>query len=98
EVFCHHATLVTNEMETLTCSTNLEGHFTQSSMLQLAREEKWGYAQEDHAFIDAIVNRSAPLVTAHDGLMSVKLVDAVYKSVELNNPVMFRTQMNTDKS
>jgi len=87
EVFCHHATLVTNEMETLTCSTNLEGHFTQASMHQLPREEKWGYVQEDRAFIDAIVNGSAPLVTAHDGLMSVKLVDAVYKSVELNSPV-----------
>ena len=28
EVFCHHATLVTREMESLTYSINLEGHFT----------------------------------------------------------------------
>ena len=81
EVFCHHATLVTREMESLTCSTNLEGHFTEQTMQQLPREEKWGYVQEDRAFIDAIVNGSAPLVTAFDGLMSVQLVDAVYESV-----------------
>lgn len=87
EVFCHHATLVTREMESLTYSTNLEGHFTQHSMQQLPREEKWGYAQEDRAFVDSIVNGSAPLVTAFDGLMSVRLVDAVYESVQSGVPV-----------
>jgi myo-inositol 2-dehydrogenase/D-chiro-inositol 1-dehydrogenase len=82
EVFCHHATLVTREMETLVCSSNLAGHFSEQSMQQLSRDEKWGYVQEDRAFIDAIVNNSAPPVTAFDGLMSVKLVEAVYRSVE----------------
>jgi myo-inositol 2-dehydrogenase/D-chiro-inositol 1-dehydrogenase len=84
EIFCHHATLVTREMETLVCSSNLAGHFSEQSMQQLPRDEKWGYVQEDRAFIDAIVNNSAPPVTAFDGLMSVKLVEAVYKSVEGN--------------
>jgi len=82
EVFCHHATLVTREMETLVVSSNIGGHFTEQSMQQLSREEKWGYLQEDRAFIDAIVNRSPPLVNAFDGLMSVKLVEAVYDSVK----------------
>jgi myo-inositol 2-dehydrogenase/D-chiro-inositol 1-dehydrogenase len=84
EVFCHHATFVTREMESLVCSTNLEGHFTEQSMQQLAREEKWGYAQEDRAFVDAIVNGTTPLVTALDGFMSVLLVNAVYESVRTN--------------
>jgi len=88
EVFCHHATIVTREMESLTCSTNLEGHFTEHTMQQLPREEKWGYLQEDHAFIDSIVNGSTPLVTAFDGLMSVKLVDSIYESVRSNTPVV----------
>jgi myo-inositol 2-dehydrogenase/D-chiro-inositol 1-dehydrogenase len=81
EVFCHHVTFVTREMETLVCSTNIEGHFSEHSMQQLPREEKWGYLQEDRAFVDAIVNSTPPPVTAYDGLMSVKLVDAVYASV-----------------
>lgn len=87
EVFCHHATLVTREMESLTCSSNLEGHFTEQTMQQLAREERWGYVQEDKAFIDAIVNNSPPPVTAFDGLMSVRIADAVYESVRSNAPV-----------
>jgi myo-inositol 2-dehydrogenase/D-chiro-inositol 1-dehydrogenase len=87
EVFCHHATLVTREMESLVISTNLEGHFTEQSMQQLPREEKWGYAQEDRAFIDSIVNGAPPLVTAFEGLMSVKLVHAVYESVESGKAV-----------
>jgi myo-inositol 2-dehydrogenase / D-chiro-inositol 1-dehydrogenase len=90
EVFCHHATLVTREMESLTCSSNLEGHLTEQTMQQLPREEKWGYLQEDRAFIDAIVNGSAPLVTAFDGLMSVELVNAVYESVRSETPVAIR--------
>jgi myo-inositol 2-dehydrogenase/D-chiro-inositol 1-dehydrogenase len=50
-------------------------------MQQLPRDEKWGYVQEDRTFIDAIVNGTEPLVTAFDGLMSVRLVEAVYDSV-----------------
>lgn len=87
EVFCHHATLVTREMESLVISSNLQGHFSEQSMQQLPREEKWGYAQEDRAFIDAIVNQTPSLVTAFDGLMSVALVQAVYESVESGKAV-----------
>jgi myo-inositol 2-dehydrogenase / D-chiro-inositol 1-dehydrogenase len=89
EVFCHHSTLATREMETLVCSSNLAGHFSEQSMQQLPREEKWGYLQEDRAFADSIVNGTPPLVTAHDGLMSVKLVDAVYESVKTGARVGF---------
>ena len=87
EVFCHHSTLVTREMETLTSSSNLEGHFTVQTMQQLPREEKWGYVQEDRAFIDSILNGSAPLVTALDGLKAVEIANAVYESVRKGGPV-----------
>jgi myo-inositol 2-dehydrogenase/D-chiro-inositol 1-dehydrogenase len=93
EVFCHHATLVTREMETLVCSSNLEGHFSEQSMQQLPREEKWGYAQEDRAFVDSIVNGTPPLVTAYDGLMSVEIANAVYDSVRSGGPVRIRNYM-----
>ncbi len=93
EVFCHHATLVTGEMESLVTSSNLEGHFSEQSMQQLPREEKWGYAQEDRAFVDSIVNGTPPLVTAHDGLMSVEIANAVYESVRAGSPVQIRKHM-----
>ena len=81
EVFCHHSTLVTEEMEKLLVSDGLAGDYVTHSMHQLPRDEKWGYVQEDRAFIDAIDNKSEPLVTAFDGFMSVVLVDAVYEAV-----------------
>lgn len=91
EVFCHHATLVTREMESLICSSNLEGHFTSQSMQQTPREEKWGYVQEDRAFVDSILNGTPPLVTAFDGLMSVEIANAVYESVRSAAPVQLRS-------
>lgn len=87
EVFCHHATLITREMESLTISDNLAGHYSERSMQQLSREEKWGYKQEDEAFLDAIENSSAPPVNAVDGFKSVELVEAVYESVRSGAPV-----------
>jgi myo-inositol 2-dehydrogenase/D-chiro-inositol 1-dehydrogenase len=60
-------------------------------MQQLPREEKWGYVQEDGAFIDAIVNGTDPLVTAYDGLMSVEIANAVYESVRSGSPIGIRT-------
>jgi len=91
EVFCHHATFVTREMESLVCSTNLQGDFTEQSMQQLPREEKWGYLQEDRAFFDAIREGTPPLVTALDGLMAVELVNAVYESVRTNTTIAVRS-------
>lgn len=81
EVFCHHSTVVTREMESLVYSEGLDGSQVERSMHQLSKEEKWGYAQEDRAFIDSIANGLPPAVTAFDGYKSVELVDAVYQSV-----------------
>lgn len=84
EVFCHHRTITTREMESLIISEGLDGQHTTRSMHQLSKEEKWGYQQEDRAFIDSITNGTPPPVTAHDGYKSVELVDAVYRAVRTN--------------
>ena len=81
EVFSHHRTITTREMESLVVSEELDGRHTTHSMHMLSKEEKWGYAQEDRAFIDAITNGSPVPVTALDGYKSVELVDACYRSV-----------------
>jgi myo-inositol 2-dehydrogenase/D-chiro-inositol 1-dehydrogenase len=81
EVFCHHRTFVTREMESITRSDGIDGrHFTQT-MQQLSKEEKWGYAQEDRAFVDSVVGGAPVAVTALDGFKSVELVDACYRAV-----------------
>jgi myo-inositol 2-dehydrogenase/D-chiro-inositol 1-dehydrogenase len=89
EVFCHHATLVTREMETLVYSEGLEGKHVEYSTHQLSKEEKWGYMQENRAFMDSIIDNTPPAVTAEDGFKSVELVNAVYESVRSNEPVTF---------
>lgn len=87
EVFCHHRTLTTREMESLTHSEGLDGrHFTQS-MQQLSKEERWGYEQEDRAFVDSIVEGTPVSVTALDGFKSVELVDACYRAVRSGDRV-----------
>lgn len=87
EVFCHHSTIVTREMESLTYSEGLDGRHVDVSMHQLSKEEKWGYAQEDHAVVDSIAGGPPPAVTALDGYKSVELVDAVYESVRTGQPI-----------
>jgi myo-inositol 2-dehydrogenase/D-chiro-inositol 1-dehydrogenase len=94
EVFCHHSTIVTREMESLIYSEGLDGHHVERSMHQLAKEEKWGYAQEDRAFIDSISAGLPPAVTAFDGYKSVQLVDAVYESVIQGRPIELPSQSN----
>ena len=89
EVFCHHATIVTREMESLVYSEGLDGRQVERSMNQLAKEEKWGYLQEDRAFIDSIIEAKPASVTAFDGFKSVELVNAVYESVRSGQAISF---------
>lgn len=89
EVFCHHATIVTREMESLTYSASLDGHYSTQSWHQLSKEQKWGYTEEDRAFVDSILNNAPAAVTANDGFKSVELVDACYRAVGTGNYVEF---------
>jgi myo-inositol 2-dehydrogenase/D-chiro-inositol 1-dehydrogenase len=87
EVFCHHATITTREMESITHSSDIAGHHSTRSMHQLSKEEKWGYAPEDRAFIDSIIEGSPSAVTTFDGFKSVELVEACYKAVRTGQRV-----------
>lgn len=89
EVFCHHATITTREMESLIGSEGLTGKLWEHSMHQLPKEQKWGYEQEDRAFVDAITSGQTAPVTALDGYKSVQLTSAVYDSVAEGRRVSF---------
>jgi len=91
EVFSHHRTITTREMETLVSSEGLEGRQVNLSMHQLSKEEKWGYAQEDRAFVDSIINGTPAAVTALDGYKSVELVDACYRAVRTGEQIRFES-------
>ncbi len=89
EVFCHHRTISTREMEALVSSEGMEGKEVTLSTHQLAKEEKWGYLQEDRAFVDSILAQTPPAVTALDGYKSVQLVDACYRAVRTGERITF---------
>jgi myo-inositol 2-dehydrogenase/D-chiro-inositol 1-dehydrogenase len=89
EVFCHHRTITTREMEALVSSEGMEGKQVTISMHQLSKEEKWGYVQEDKAFIDSILDGTPAIVTALDGYKSVELVDACYRAVRTGERISF---------
>lgn len=87
EVFCHHRTLMTEEMERLLDSRGTDANFETFSFHMTEKEERWGYVQEDAAFIDAILNGTQPPVTAADGFKSVELVESVYEAIRSGEPV-----------
>jgi myo-inositol 2-dehydrogenase/D-chiro-inositol 1-dehydrogenase len=90
EVFCHHATIATREAERITASNGVDGRYTTQTMQQLSKEEKWGYWQEDRAFVDAIIDSRPAAVTVHDGFKAVELVDACYRAARTNERVTFK--------
>ena len=89
EVFCHHRTIMTEEMERLLDSQGMDANFETLSFHMVEKEERWGYVQEDRAFIDAILNGRQPLVTADDGFRSVELVETVYNAIKTGEKVRF---------
>lgn len=89
EVFCHHRTLITQEMESLIDSKEMDANFETHSFAMTEKEERWGYLQEDVAFIDSIIKDTEPLVTALDGYKSVELVESVYRAIETGEKIKF---------
>ena len=89
EVFCHHRTIMTEEMERLLDSRGMDANFETHSWHMTEKEERWGYVQEDRAFIDSILNGVEPPVTADDGYKSVELVESVYSAIKSGEKVRF---------
>ena len=89
EVFSHHSTIITREMESITVSGQLKTSHSTGSMHRLSKEEKWGYAQEDRAFLDSVLNGLAPAVTALDGYKAVELVESCYRAVRTGERIEF---------
>jgi len=89
EVFCHHRTIVTEEMERLLDSRGMDANFETLSWHMTEKEERWGYVQEDRAFIDSVLNGLPSPVTALDGFKSVELVETVYEAIKTGEKVRF---------
>lgn len=87
EVYGEYSTIRTEEMEKLEWRIGLDKPTSVENFANLTREEKWGFAEEDRLFVDAILNDGAPPVTSYDGLKSVEMTMAVYRSAKEKAPV-----------
>lgn len=82
ELFGAHAALVTEEMERVQFAPGLGKPVETQEFGPLPIPEKWGYIEEDRLFVEAVLTRGSPPVTAEDGYRAVELVDACYRSLE----------------
>jgi len=82
EVFGEHAAAETAEMDEIRFTTGLKQKVVMEEYRTLPNSEKWGYVQEDLAFLAALAKPKAPAVTAADGLRATQLVEAIYRSVK----------------
>ncbi len=89
EAFCHHRTIMNEEMEKLIDSNGYDANFVTHSFQMIEKEERWGYVQEDIAFIDSILENKEPPVTALDGYKSVELVESVYEAIRAGEKIRF---------
>jgi len=67
----------------------MDANFETHSFHMTEKEERWGYVQEDKAFIDSILDGTEPPVTALDGYKSVELVESVYKAIRTGERISF---------
>ena len=89
EVFCHHRTIMTEEMVRLFDCRGMNADFETYNFHREDEEIRRGFAQEDSAFIDAILNTTEPLVTALDGYKAVELVESVYEAIRTGKSIRF---------
>jgi myo-inositol 2-dehydrogenase/D-chiro-inositol 1-dehydrogenase len=80
---------MTEEMERLIDSRGMDANFETLSWAMTEKEERWGYVQEDRAFLDAILTGAKPPVTALDGYKSIELVESVYRAIRTGEPIRF---------
>jgi myo-inositol 2-dehydrogenase/D-chiro-inositol 1-dehydrogenase len=90
EVYGKYSTVATQELEKVMYAPGLNQPVQVSDFYQLSIEDKWGYVEEDRLFIDAIVNGTKPPVTAEDGYLSTRLLEAIYESGRTGKRIDFR--------
>ena len=82
EVYGEYSTIRTEEMERIEWRRGLDVPTSVENFANLTREEKWGFAEGDRLFVDAILSGGEPPVNSYDGLKSVEMTMAVYRSAK----------------
>lgn len=88
EIYGAHQTVVTEELERAWFSPGIRDQVEALDCFQMPFEQKWGYLTEDRLFIDAVLDERPPAVTAEDGYRATELIEACYKAVRDEKPVI----------
>jgi myo-inositol 2-dehydrogenase/D-chiro-inositol 1-dehydrogenase len=86
EVYGDHASGVTEELDRVTFALGLDGEPATLDFSERPFAERWGYRQEDEAFLAALRGEGDPAVGAAEGYRAIELVDACYRAAESGRP------------
>lgn len=87
EVFGEYATIETAEVEQIQWRIGLDTETQTEDFRAIEFPTRFGLAEGDRQFVDAVTKGTPPPVTAFDGLRSVELVDACYRSAAENTRI-----------
>jgi myo-inositol 2-dehydrogenase/D-chiro-inositol 1-dehydrogenase len=87
EIVGDHATILSEGLESATCSPGLLQPADSRSFHQLPRDQRWGYVQENDAFIRAVRGERPSGFSVQDGFKIVELVEVCYRSAESGETV-----------
>ena len=80
EAFGEYSTIETEEMDSVRYRLGLDAPTHAEDYRDMPQETRFGFAEQDRLFVDAILGNGPPPVTALDGFRSVELVCACYLS------------------
>jgi myo-inositol 2-dehydrogenase/D-chiro-inositol 1-dehydrogenase len=87
EIVGDHATILSEGLDSATCSPGPAQVVESRNFLQFPREQRWGYVQEEDAFIRAVRGEVPSAFNVKDGFRIVQLVEACYRSAESGRSV-----------
>jgi myo-inositol 2-dehydrogenase/D-chiro-inositol 1-dehydrogenase len=90
EIVGDHALLVSEGLDSALYSDGRGEPVVSFSYAQLPPQEKWGYVQEDRAFVDAVLSHGEVGFSARDGWRIVRLIEACYQSAETGKSVLLK--------
>ncbi|MGH9432078.1 MAG: Gfo/Idh/MocA family protein [Terriglobia bacterium] len=97
EVYGHHSTYETFEMERLAYTSSLSAETVTLDYGLWSRNEKWGYSEQDRLFVDALEGKGTCPVTCEDGYRVVELIEACYESARKKQMVRLDSAVEAGK-
>lgn len=87
EVYGLHASAVTEELDRVTFALGLDAEPATVDFSDRPFAERWGYRQEDEAFLAAVRGEGEPAVGAGDAYRAIEIVDACYRAAASGRPL-----------